>query len=249
MNDINNHIDYNNDDASIELINNQNKNRRERELEQQRINNLAYERAKAERAIANSVGNTVSRIMYDNERAKTIERQRKNRIKATVGAALVFCSLSLGLITANAEEIKIEHELHVDTNEKITQKAQLLISRKLASKAEGNKPFTILDNRIDDYKKLYVTSPKDVYIYLEVFGDNKNEFDKFIKAVYYYDINGEICYYTSFIEFLNRNGYADEKDFKEKIENDYKETIKIQLENGKEQEFTYSETSIRKGGK
>ena len=80
MSNINSQIDYMNDDASVELINNINRRRREIQEEQARVNNIALEEAKIERAIANSVGKTVNRIMYDNERAKTIERQRKNRI-------------------------------------------------------------------------------------------------------------------------------------------------------------------------
>ena len=245
MNNINNPIDYRNDDASVELINNLNKKRREMELEQERLNNLAFEKAKAERAIANSVGNTVSRIMYDNERAKIIEKQRKNKIKATVGAFLVLCSLSTGLIIAHGDEIKTNHEVYTEINEQINEKTKLVINRKLAEKAEGNKPFTILENKVSEYGTLNVTSPNDVYTYMKIFGDNLEEFNKLIMSINYYDVNGQICYYTGFDDFLVRNGYSDVKDFEEKIKN----TIKITLEDNIEQEFTYSESSVRKGGK
>lgn len=239
MSNINKAIDYNDIDVFINTVNKQIEYKKKEE-EKRRADEMA------QRAMYNSVGNSVKRIMEEEKRSKELEKERKKKILISVGSALLTCSITFGLIAANIDSWNAKLDAQKRSTMDYIESCQVLLDNNLAyHDPQRQNPFVIADNSVKDYKKLNITSPRDVYSYMIAFERNKEEFNDFIKSVYYIDEDNNIQYYKSFEDFLNRNGYLDKEDFMNKIKKEYQDEIMQESEKNK----NYSNLVARKGGK
>lgn len=221
-------------DATVRIIKQAQKEREEEYLREKAQREQEARDEAAQRAIANSVGNTVQRILYDEKRKKELERKDKNKIKAIVATTLVLVSLTVGIVTVKGGEIKNDFQTYMKVDSylsDLTDDKEYLLRREGLAVLDYSKynPFFVFDNSVEDYKKLQVSSVEDVYLYMQILNDR--EFDKFIQAVSYYDNDpssdtyGQKFYYKSFKQFLEKNGFKNKLDFINQIHDAYTEIM------------------------
>lgn len=89
-------------------------------------------------------------------------------------------------------------------------------------------PFVIKNNSVQDYESLNASNLADVYIYRKIFVEHgqQEEFQKFIKSINYFDVEGNYCNYLDFEQYLRINGYPDIETFENYAQNEIYELYK-----------------------
>lgn len=194
---------YERDDAFFRTVN------RNREITDIAIS-ASKEIEKQEMMYARRMAGANSAKKKYEEQRKKFEKARAIKTFAVAGAILATLATGLTVTVVHGEDI-------VNTNTAInimTSNANIIIEAKGLSHGSF-----IEDNSVSDYKKLNVSSADEVYIYVyrSIISNSDEEVNDFIKSVSYYDAEGNKCYYTDFNDFLVRNNFKDEKDFKDSM--------------------------------
>lgn len=160
-------------------------------------------------------------VKRDNEQKRKVERKKSIRVKACAFALLALLGTAAFVAIEHGDDIStaIEERQDFNTAVKILNNNIMMVfhARRLA---DG---YILNDNTMQQYKDLNITTIEEVYMYkyeasICMSKNFEEEFDKLIKSVSYYDEERNICFYTSFENFLEVNGFTEE-EFKQIAKN------------------------------
>lgn len=206
---------YNGDVSFFNIVN---QNARQKEAQARKESELRGNFAMIEQAVARSIKEeewNQKKAKIDEKRRKEYERQKKIAIK-TILAAIVLV-LGLGMVTKNhiKEEIKTNQSVNIMINDSRDDLRMYGLATLDYSKPEkklmNEGPYTVKDNTTKDYERLNVRSYDIGRIYSYMYILNDEEFEDFIRSV---DPNDGSTY-TSFKDYLDRNGFASKSEFVE----------------------------------
>ena len=111
----------------------------------------------------------------------------------------------------------------IGTNMLLSNYRQNMLYYNLAHhEPQRENPFVVNNNSTQDYEILNADTLVDVYIYRKILAEYgyENEFNKLMQSISYFDVNGDLCNYQSFEQYLEINGYPDIKTFENYAESD-----------------------------
>lgn len=210
--------DYNNEEAFVNMINRRKEKEKSAEDEafftQLAVSNEAT-------AIYNKMKYAKNKQQWMNEEKIRIEKNKLMKKWLIAGTLVGTLVAGIAVSAIWGDDIAAYKEKHqiISTQlaKEITSARRELLDENLAEMIYTKAyPFTVLDNSVFDYKALDVQDFADVYVYKNIL--SRDEFDKFIKSVYYTNEEG-MHYYTDYSDFLRVNDFASEREFENAARN------------------------------
>lgn len=215
-------MNSNNIDNELSNILNGNYDERERqEYERRRreeIFNYNYEMA--QRAMNTSLRR--EEIARDaSKRAREIAQETRKKIALILAGITLVTALTIPAAKEMHDDIK-EHKAKISAiNEGTGEIFELFAKYEEAKLSIKNENFTFANyiNSTNPFSPEEVT-PETVHKYYLVLKTltSESELNAFFGILPYYNETGDIAYYRNFQDYLHKNGYSSEVEFKEEIE-------------------------------
>lgn len=227
------------------------------------VNNNAIQKQRIEyetNNISREIGLDVRRIqaqsVSEGYHRKASEKKRKetnfrNALTLVVSGALLVAVVNLGVLSNKNKKVSD----YITTQ--IVQMQNEMLNNGLGYQI-GN--TIVINGNTEQFRKLNIEKQTDVYLCTKILSDEQLE--SLIRSISYTDNNvgsstyGQTCYYTSFQQFLNINGYPDKVTFENYMKAELRKQYEIEQANSNEvNDFDFGvdslnyNTSKGKGGK
>jgi len=211
-------VSYDDIDEVIGIVNEGYNKRRQDEYKEKRTNGAIF---MIDRAIERSINEEDWKIEQE-KRLEVMDSESRKKMKTTIIAVLIGATLVAPFAFKGGKAIVEKYEHWTSVNSAVAaQKTEIMsnllhkglayIDDEIVINPNGVNPFTVKNNSVEHYKTLKVSDYIDVYLYKLCLPTE--EFNDFIRSLTYTDFNGNICNYLNFEQYLNINGFPNEKTF------------------------------------